>query len=155
MLRLTKIDKFIFQVMVCSQPSELSQVKKLYCKASRGSHLIDVVYHSYMERFNLSKKTILSNKYPWAYFYSWFKFQMLDGPPCISYTWWMDWMLYPRKTHTSDIWCMDQMACPQGTYSKTAETRLPRKKWVSYSWWMDWILCTRRTHLKEHPSISS
>ena len=35
-----------------------------YCKASRGSHWNDVVFHSQMERFNLSNKTILLKKYP-------------------------------------------------------------------------------------------
>ena len=34
-----------------------------YCKASRGSHLNDVVFHSWMERFNLSNKTIFLKKY--------------------------------------------------------------------------------------------
>ena len=38
--------------------------RKGYCKASRGSHLNDVVFHFYMERFNLSNKTILLKKYP-------------------------------------------------------------------------------------------
>ena len=35
-----------------------------YCKASRGSHLNDAVFHSSMERFILSNKTILLKKYP-------------------------------------------------------------------------------------------
>ena len=34
-----------------------------YYKASRGSHFNDV-FHSQMERFNISNKTILLKKYP-------------------------------------------------------------------------------------------
>ena len=30
-----------------------------YCKARQGSHLNDVVFHSLMEKFDLSNKTIL------------------------------------------------------------------------------------------------
>ena len=53
------------------------------CKASRGSHLDNAVFHSQMRKFNLSNKTILLKKHPQVIFYSQFKFQMLDGPPCI------------------------------------------------------------------------
>ena len=35
-----------------------------YCKASRGSHLNDVMFHSQMERLNHFNKTILLKKYP-------------------------------------------------------------------------------------------
>ena len=38
-----------------------------YCKPSRGTHLNDVVFHSQMEKFNLSNKTILLKKYPYFF----------------------------------------------------------------------------------------
>ena len=47
-----------------------------YCKASRGSHLNDVVFHSYIERFNLSNETIIlfsPKRYEYVfYFNTWF-----------------------------------------------------------------------------------
>ena len=35
-----------------------------YCKASRDSHLNDVVFHSQIERFNLANETIVLKKHP-------------------------------------------------------------------------------------------